>query len=199
MEPTNDNNSKNIKYIVIVVVVIILVGLIGWALGNSNKQSNTQTSRNNTDQTDSTSEVSDESVDSIVSYTLPRGWEKATCDGAGVVDIAPGVANAVDCNSSPPTEVSISIDPENNKDCNQLQDVENVSKHICISEYINGKKALKAETIYNQDSSYGSPTAVNAYYIDTGKGVVKIAYERSADNNEYQLEVEELAKSVNAI
>ena len=37
---------------------------------------------------------------------------------------------------------------------------------------------------------------INAYYIDTGKGVVKVEYIHDANNNEYQAGLEQLAKSV---
>ena len=83
----------------------------------------------------------------------------------------------------------------NNTDCNQLQSVQNVKKHICISEYINGMKSLRAETIYNQDSVYGKETTIIAYYINSGKEVIKAELIYNSDDN-FRNSFEQLAKSI---
>ncbi len=197
MNPENNNNYLRVKKITLVVVALVLAaGLFGWWVGRpkdspTNQQPNTQ-SADTPQTTDSNS-----SVDSLVSYTLPDGWEVFSCPAApNAVFVVPAGADSVDCNANPSSQVKISIDPSNSKDCNQLQNVQNVSKHICISEFINGHKSLKAETVYNKDSSYKKDTAINAYYIDTGKGVVKVEYIHDPSSNEYQTGLEQLAKSM---
>lgn len=191
---SEQESRRKIKIITGVVLVVILAGLLGWAMGsNKNKNSSDQVSTseptaiNNTDGPD---------VKSLVSYELPDGWEEASCPSAdGAVFVLPRGADEVDCNTSPSSPVKISVDSANNTDCNQLQSVQNVSKHICKSEFINGMKSLKAETRYNQQSSYKRDTTIHAYYINTGKGVVKVEYIYTNDNA-FQTGWEELAKSV---
>lgn len=192
----NDGQQSRggIKIIMSVVLVVILAGLVGWALGsNQDKASNGQES--NSEPT-TTSNTDGRDVKSLVSYELPDGWKEASCpSAAGAVFVVPRGAGEVDCGASPSSPVKISVDSANNTDCNQLQGVQNVSKHICISEFINGKKSLKAETRYNSQSSYKRDTTIHAYYINTGKSVVKVEYVYTEDNA-YQMGWEELAKSV---
>lgn len=187
--------SRNGKKIFMsVVLAVILAGLLGWTMGsNQNKANNNQP---NTSEPTATQNTDGPDVKSIVSYELPDGWKEASCPSApGAVLVVPRGAGEVDCNASPSSPVKISVDSANNTDCNQLQGVQNVSKHICISEFINGKKSLKAETRYNAQSSYKRDTTIHAYYINTGKGVVKVEYVYNEDNA-HQMGWEELAKSV---
>ncbi len=207
MNPDNDRSYMRVKKVTVAVIILILAaGLFGWWLGNSNdapannsannQTSNTSPPTNNKDSPTTNNDAGLE-VKSLVSYTLPDGWKEGSCASTGgPVYIVPNGAGNVDCDANPSSPVKISMDPANNKDCNQLQSVQNVSKHICVSEFINSRKSLKAETIYNKDSSYKKETAINAYYIDTGKGVVKVEYTHDPGNNEYQAGFEQLAKSV---
>lgn len=183
-----------VKIITGVVLAVILAGLLGWAIGtNQNKQGN---DKPNTSEPTATQNTAGPDVKSLVSYELPDGWKEASCpSAAGSVLVVPLGAGEVDCNATPSSPLKISVDSANNTDCNQLQSVQNVSKHICISEYINGKKSLKAETRYNSQSSYKRDTTIHAYYINTGKGVVKVEYVYTTDNA-YQAGWEELAKSM---
>lgn len=196
MKPENDHKHTRVNKLVLLVALLILgAGWLGWQLGHSNTSS---TSRpNNTNQPTTVNNANTAGVKSLVSYVLPDGWKEASCPTvSGAVYIVPAGASNIDCSANPSSPVKISVDPANNTDCNQLQSVQNVSKHICISLYINGHKSLRAETIYNQDSSYNKPTTINAYYINTGKGVVKAEYIHDPNENGYQAGFEQLAKTV---
>lgn len=177
----------------VMIVVALLAGLLGWWIGHrqtstANPQTPTATGASATNYATG--------VKSLVTYELPDGWKEATCAAApGTVFVAPSPPGTVDCNSNPTAPIKIAVDPANYKDCNQLQSIQNVSKHTCISEYINGHKSLKSETRYNSASSFKQDTTVDTYYIDTGKGVVKVEYIFTNDNA-YQAGWEELAKSV---
>lgn len=196
MKPDNDHKYIRVNKLVLLVAVLILgAGVLGWQLGYSNTSSTSQP--NNTNPPTTVNNASTAGVKSLVSYVLPDGWKEASCPGTtGSVYVVPAGASNVDCNANPSSPVKISVDPANNTDCNQLQNVQNVSKHTCISLYINGHKSLKVETIYNQDSSYKKPTTINAYYINTGKGVVKVEYIHDPNDNGYQAGLDQLAKSV---
>lgn len=202
MNSDNDRSYMRIKKTTLLVIVLVLAaGLLGWRLGSS-KDAPVSNQVDTTRQPVGTAESANSAapgpeIKSLVSYTLPDGWKEASCPAAaGAAYIIPNGADDVDCAANPSSPVKIAIDPANSKDCNQLQSVQNVSKHVCVSEFINGKKSLKAETIYNKDSSYKKETTINAYYIDTGKSVVKAEYIHDPANNEYQAGFEQLARSV---
>lgn len=198
MKPESDHKYFRIKKISVVIAVLLLTaGLFGWWLGSSNDSQNEKQSVNEEVKPTSNSGNVKGDVKNLVSYTLPNGFKEAFCQSqpGSVFVVMPSSGN-VDCDANPSSPIKISVDPGNNKDCNQLQNVKNVSKHICISEFINGHKSLKAETIYNQDSPYKKETAVNAYYIDIGKSVIKLEYIRSNNDNNDQVSFENLAKSV---
>lgn len=193
-----ENNHKYIsvnKLFLLVAVLILGAGLLGWWLGHSNTA--ITSGPNDTNQPTTVNNVSTEGVKSLVDYVLPDGWKETSCpDTTGSVYIVPAGASNADCDANLRSAIKISVDPANNTDCNQLQNVQNVSKHICISEYINSNKTLKAETIYNEASSYKKPTTINAYYINTGSDVIKVEYVHSPDDNGYQVGFDQLAKSV---
>ena len=202
MNPDNDRQYIRVKKIpLLVVTLVLLAGLTGWLLGRSNNDPVTQQTPGvpSVMSTTPSSNTNGPDVKSLVTYVLPDGWKEASCpNAAGSSFVVPSSASGVDCDANPSSLVKISVDASNSIDCNQLQNVQNVSKHICISEYINNQKSLKAETIYNKDSSYKKATAINAYYINTGKGVVKVEYVHDPSSNEYQAGFEQLAKSVQA-
>lgn len=199
MNPENNHSSVAKGTIIGVVILLILAVVAGWYLGRSG-DSDTKDQPTATT-TQPTEQVSSEGrdVNSLISYSLPDGWKEATCpSAAGAAYIVPAGSGSVNCNANPSSAVKISVDSSNSKDCNQLQNVQNVSKHVCVSEFINGKKSLKAETIFNKDSSYGEERTVNAYYIDLGSAVVKLEYVHKPDSNEALMGFEQLAKSVKA-
>lgn len=203
MNPDNDRNYVRVKKTALIIIALVVVaGLLGWFLGRSNNSQPANNQTNNTQPDNSAKPAANTNpagadVKSLVSYTLPDGWKESSCpSAAGAVFIVPNGAGSVNCDANPSSPVKISVDPANSKDCNQLQGVQNVSKHICISEFINGKKSLKAETVYGKDSTYKKDATINAYYIDTGKGVVKVEYIHDPSSSEYQTSFEQLAKSV---
>lgn len=196
MNPENDKQYVRIKKAPLLIVFVVLgVVILGWWLGRSDTPS--PATLQPTDTTTTSSNSAGPDVRSLVTYRLPDGWQEDYCpNAAGSVFIIPAGAEAVDCASNPSSPIKISIDPSNSDDCNDLQNVQSVRKHICISLYINDKKSLKSETIYNQESSYRKETTINAYYINTGKGIVKVEYARDSSDNEHQAGLDQLAMSV---
>lgn len=187
----NHDHSRAKKTPLLIVALIIPASLFGWWLGG--RSNNTQT--NNPVQPRASTSTPGQDAKSLVNYTLPDAWTETYCAPSKDIYITPS-DTAADCKMKPRAPVEISIDSANNKDCNQLQNVQNVSKHICISEYINGLRSLKSETVYNKASAYKKDMTINAYYIDTGKGVAKVEYVHEPNDNEFQADFEQLAKSV---
>jgi hypothetical protein len=197
MDADNDKKYFRVhkKGLLIVTVLFLLVGAVLFGLWVGRSVNTNETGQPASSQT-ITSDVADaDDVTKLVKYTLPDGWKQARCDGSGSVYVIPNGVSQAECDANPVSPVKLAIDPGNNTDCNQLQNVSEVKKHICISLYINGKKTLKATTEYLASSSYGQPTTINAYYLDTGKGVVKIEYNFTSDNK-YQAGFDELANSI---
>lgn len=204
MLPDNDRRYIRLKKTTLLVIALVLgAGLIGWLLGRSDDSQDIQV---NTPQSSTTAPVSRNNtggldVRTLANYTLPFNWGEASCPAEpGSVFVVPSGGSEVDCNVNNPVSnfispVKISVDPANTKDCNQLQNIQDVSKHICISVFINGLKSLKAETVYNKNSPYKRDTAINAYYIDTGKGMVKVEYFHSPNDKEHQIGFDQLANS----
>lgn len=180
------------KKVLGLVLLVLMAGILGWWLGRSDTP--TTTPANNTQSTIENSD-SKAAVNELVTYVLPDGWKEVSCAGNGAVFVAPNGTNA-NCDASPVTPVKLSVDAGNNKDCNQLQNISDVKKHVCISLYINGHESLKASTEYLASSSYKQATSINAYYIDTGKGVVKVEYIFNT-NDQFQAGFDQLASSVN--
>jgi hypothetical protein len=61
--------------------------------------------------------------------------------------------------------------------------------------YVDGHKSLKASTEYPKSSSYSTDTTISDYYINTGKGVVKIEYTYTS-SNDYQTGFDQMALGV---
>lgn len=195
MQPRDDK-----KYLLVpktalwVLLLVLAAGLLGWWVGHTNSpipngplvsQPTVPISNNNT-----------ADVASLIRYNLPDGWKDANCPGSKSVFVLPaGVAEAA-CNTNLIAPIKLTVDPGNTKDCNELQNASDVKKHVCISLYIHGLKSLKASTEYLASSSYKQATTINTYYIDTGKGVVKLEYQFTSDN-QYQAGFDQLANSVN--
>jgi hypothetical protein len=198
MNPEKNNNHLRIKKLpALILFFVLLAGLAGWLIGRSNGGDSTN-NQPASGQMNTAPEVSSKvKANSLINYDLPGGWKENSCPEKADIYIAPA-GTSVNCDMEPRAPVIISMNSEGATDCNQLQNVQNVSKHVCISEYINGKKALKAETVYGPDSSYKKDTAINAYYIDTGKGVVKLEYVHNPDDSNALSGFEKLAKSVEA-
>lgn len=195
MKPDDDRKYIRINKLVLLAVILLAAAVaLGWRLGNKSSDSNTKV--NNTNQATTVDNANTAAVKSVVTYALPDGWKEASCPAAqGTVYVLPNGSSGVDCGANPSSPVKISIDPGNNTDCNQLQNVQNVKKHVCISLYINGHKTLKATTEFLASSSYKQATTIHAYYVNTGKGIIKVEYIYSSDNG-FQAGFDELANSI---
>jgi hypothetical protein len=180
--------KKNQNRAVFAVVIIVLAAvLFGWWLGHRNSQKDV--SSNSTLPPSSVS-TSSSSVKSLVSYTLPDGWSEASCPASSnTVYIAPNGTSA-NCNANPSTPVKVAVDSQNITDCQQVKPTgtQGIKKHTCVSVYIGGHKTIKSFTDAN-----GTSTA--DYFINTGKGVVKVEYVYSG-SNDFQNEFDQLANSV---
>lgn len=177
MKPTQNIRIQYLKVILAVVVMIILTALVGWQLI---KESDEARRKKNT-----ASRVAENSstVKSLISYSLPKDWSEAEC--ASEIHIGPGASV---CNTGSPAPIIVSIDPQNNTDCSQLDGAQGVQKHTCRSVFIDGRQSLQAETVKD-----GTTTV--AHYVNTGNGVVKIAY-IYADSNDYQPQYDQLVSSI---
>lgn len=198
MEPNNSSAShtvrKAIQLTVLILGLVIIAGLIGWKLGHSNDSKHSNPVSNNTNAT-STTPASNSDVKSLVAYTLPDGWKEGTCpDAGGKLYIVPNGA-LLQCGSNPASPIKMYVDANNTTDCQQLQNVQNVRKHVCKSLFINGHKSLQSSTEYPKSATYPEDTTISDYYIDTGKGVVAVEYTFTSRNN-YQIGFDQLANSV---
>jgi hypothetical protein len=180
---------KKVLTLIIVLTLIAGAGLVGWWIGRTDPPPTSSTQSSAERSTDST-EVSE-----LVRYELPDGWEQSACEGSSAVYISPN-GTTTDCDSSPVSPIKLSLDAADTKDCNELQNVTDVKKHICISLYINGLRSLKATTEYLETSSYKKATTIYAYYVDTGKGVVKVEYLYNSDN-QFQASFDQLVNTIN--
>lgn len=190
--------SKTIGIITAVVLVFAGAFIIAKQYSNNDVSPQTPASTTGTEANKQPTNAST-NVKSLVSYVLPDGWKETSCpEAVGSVYVLPNGAGSVDCNANPSSPVKMSVDPGNNTDCNQLQNVQNVKKHTCISLYINGHKTLKSSTEYLASSTYKQDTTINDYYVDTGKGVVKLEYV-FISNNQFQTGFDQLAKSVKSL
>ncbi len=195
----NENSNRYIKIHKIlygfILLAILLAGFVGWRLADKkpkyvNNGGNTQTTINSSESTNNTGT----DVAALVSFTLPDNWKQGQCEGVTGILVLP-IGTSADCSGNPAAPIKLAVDPGNNTDCNQLQNITGVKKHTCISLYINGHKTLKSLTEYPANSSYKQDTSINTYYLDTGKGVVKAEYTYNSDNK-YQAGFDELANSL---
>jgi hypothetical protein len=196
VEPEVRKKRPELKTILIIILLIVIAGLLGWVFGSRNKSDSTSNKTTSVSNSSTAGEATPNAdVKKLVTYTLPDGWKEGSCESApNKVYIIPD-GGSLDCNANPSSAIKIYIDPSGATDCQQLGNVQNVRKHICKSQYINGHKSLVALTEYPQSSTYPANTTVSSYYIDTGKGVVKVEYTYTNDNK-YQRGFDDLANSV---
>jgi hypothetical protein len=190
------------KTLIALMAVLVLVGIgfaVGWFMNrsdNNNPNNNNNTSTNTSEPTP-TSNTSGSNVKSLISYTLPDGWNESICpNSSNTIYIIPN-GSSLNCNANPSSPIKIYIDTQNTTDCQQLNPTSelNIKKHVCISLYINGQKSLKSLTEYSSDSIYKTDTTFSYYHVNTGKGVVALEYTYTSGNN-YQVGFDQLSKSV---
>lgn len=199
MKLSQNGSIDRLKLVLLGIAIIALGGVyIGWKIGriNSNKPvPNVSNVSSNIPTNSQVTPSTSKDVRSLVSYTLPDGWKVGDCPNTSDrVFIIPAGAS-LNCNSNPSAPIKISIDPGDTKDCQQLANVQNVKKHICSSLFINDRKSLKSLTEYLKSASYSSDTTISEYYIDTGKGVIKVEYQYTS-SNEYQIGFDQLVNSI---
>lgn len=178
------------KYLLVIAALFIAFGF-GYAISRGDKEEPPK--QENTTDTASKPDAGD--ATSLVSYTLPDGWTETTCEGSNTIYVLPNGVSDADCSANTVSAIKLLVDPGNHTDCNQLQNVSEVKKHVCISLYINDNKSLKASTEYLASSTYKQDTTINAFYVDTGKGVVKLEYSFTTDS-QFQAGFEQLANSI---
>ena len=192
--PMPRNQKRTIQVAVLVFILILAAGLIGWKLGKSNQHQTAAPSASNPTATSATPAANSD-VKSLVSYSLPDGWKEGTCpDNPNKLYIVPNGAS-LSCGSNPAAPIKLYVDANNTTDCQQLQNVQNVRKHVCKSLFINGHKSLQTSTEYPKSDTYPEDTTISDYFIDTGKGVVAVEYSFTSGSN-YQLGFDQLANSV---
>ncbi len=191
---------KRIVMIVGGLTLIALAVFVGWSFGrndtagnNDDGQSQSKSAQSEADQTGGTAPE----LQSLVSFTVPDGWRQEGCAGrpASLYFIPPG--QNLDCAADPSALVSLTVDPQNTTSCQQLDGQQQVSRHVCRSQDINGRRSLEAETDYLQSSRFGRETTIKRYFIDTGDKVVEARYQFSGADSAGD-GFERLAKSITA-
>ncbi len=188
----NDKFNKSIVIIVILIVLVVVAGLFGWLLGR--KKSSTSVVSSSSASNLSTQSVSD--VNALVSFSIPDAWKIAKRSNTPYKQYIVPVNTSLNCSQDPSAPVKIYVDSSGATDCQQLENVQNVKKHTCISLFINGHKSLKSLTEYPKSNSYSTDTTISDYLINTGKGVIRVEYTYSSDNNDYQMGFDQIASSI---
>ena len=188
--------NKNLALVGLIVALALAVGFIIGTKDTDNDKSRSNEVTEPSKKSENTETDSDNDVKSLVTYTLPNGWEESNCDpSSGSVYFIPSGESEVDCSENPELQISLSSTNKNITECSQIQDVEEVKKHICKSEFINDLRSLVAETEYLESSTYGRETFVKTYYLDSGSGIVK-AMHVSAANSSSLSAFDELVNSI---
>lgn len=198
MNPDNDRRYFKVNKIVPIIIGIALVaGLLGWALGN-NKDAKDVNETNNTatESAKGTTNTDNKDITALMTYNVPDGWKEARCESVPrAIYLIPAGAPDLNCDANPSAPVKLSVDSGSTKDCNELQNVSNVKKHVCISLFINDHRSLRATTEYLENSEFKEATTVNAYYIDIGSDVIKAEYVY-ANEAKYQTGFDQLINSI---
>jgi hypothetical protein len=189
--------SNKFKWLSVLLVVVI-AGLIAFAVANNND--NNKKSANTTAPSAQPSNSSS-SVDSLISYQLPDGWSKVSCGGENDVTlIVPANRMKPDCASLADSwPMKIAKDPKNTTECSQIKvNSQQITNHVCSSQFINGQKVFVASTIFNEKSPYGKSTKVSDYYVETNNGVLKLEYadDQSSAEDDYQQQFDQIANSI---
>jgi hypothetical protein len=180
------------RIILLIVVVAALAGAGGWFAGRHSMQGQ-QT-------LEPLAQDSSNHVKSLVSYSLPKRWRELTCtDQKDVVYIVPVEAAAPSCGNQPDSPVKLLIDERVTTDCDQLQTIQDVKKHTCVSVYVHGHKVIKSLTEYVKDKPYDTDARITDYYLNAGQQVVDLKYFDNLDSSsdDFQAGFDQLALSLN--
>lgn len=187
-----------IGFIILLLLLIFAVAI--FSSRDSRPEPNTAVSSNQTEPTGSeaaATEADAAPVKDLVTYRLPDGWSEQTCPLREAVYFVPDGEEQIDCEVTSNAVVTMSLDAANTDDCNDLQNPQFVSRHVCSSLYINDMFSLVASTTYNQESSFGRSTTFDQYYINTGSGIIKLEYMHDgAGSGSHMYDFEQLARSV---
>lgn len=184
MEPERSSSFSKVVVGVIIGLIIVLfgAGLIGWRIGrNSSKSDAPPVTETQTVESDTTATE----VDELVTYSVPSGFVKAKCGVERDVIHFIRESQLPNCESVPTESITLEIDSSDHRDCNELEGVDNVTKHVCRSIFIDNRRTLEASTSYTEVSTVLPERTVDVYYMDTGKGVVlaKYIHEEAAPNS----------------
>jgi hypothetical protein len=181
---------KKKLYIALIVLIILTAGgIIGWLARGGGKPDQPKAVTPQASQTQGVGNQADKSsLKSLVGYTLPDGWQEASCDGRDAVYVLPHEVS-LNCSADPSAPISLSSSPQSATDCSQLDSQPNVRQHVCKSLNIDGRKTLQAST------TAADGNTVADYYMDTGKGVVRVEY-RYSGTGTYLEQYDQIAKSL---
>jgi hypothetical protein len=182
--------------IILVAAVLIGVNFVRNNVKQSNSNTNTPASS-----TQSSFQNTNTPIDSLITYKLPPGWTDTDCISGteAILFISPTQPRpncAIDLQK---WSMRITMDPQSPSNCSQIKvNNQQITNHVCASQFINGKSAIKSSTTYNEKSSYAHPTKVEDYFISTGKGTIKLEYidDLSNSNDDFQAQFDQLASSV---
>ena len=179
------------KWLGLLLAVVIVAGVVFWwgSLHDANAPGS-ESGQQDTSQSGTVAE--------LISYTLPTGWEEATCPGGsnGQIYVVPQDAK-LDCAADPKAPISLLVDPRQTKDCQHVTAPNGVLSHTCKSLFIDGHKTILASTEYPKSDLYPKAETITDYFVDTGKGVVQIEYVFGRKGtNTYQTGFEQLVQSV---
>lgn len=186
---------KNYIYLILGVIILFLIGIILVQASDSDTDNSGSSNQSSNDSNNSNSN-NDEGLNKLVNYELPSGWGEVACSESGnEYLIVPEDNNNKDCANTNAPQIRISVDPNSYRDCNEIVNTEPVTKHTCISLFINGKKTLQTLTSYGKDSSFKEDTTFKRFYFDSGPEVIEFEYKYNGTDNQLESEFDELAKS----
>jgi hypothetical protein len=181
----NQGALRKILTAILLLLVLIGVGLIIISLLNQGIKHEPEKSTQKQPQSSEPETKAD--INALISYELPEGWTVLNCDSGSIVLIVPAKKVSPACTALADSwPMKFVANNQNITDCSQIKvNNQQVTNHVCSSQYINGSKALVASTTYNNKSAFGKDTKVSEYADDLA----------SAEDN-YQAEFDKIANSI---
>lgn len=189
-----DSSRKKVWVSVAILVLLALAALIVWLIVVANHPKNNKTAEPPASQVPSSSEIND-----LVSYDLPSGWFKIGCSDALTLIVPSGQTRPSCTNDVQNWPIKITLSPQDITDCNQIKvNNQQVTKHICRSQFISGQKVIDSSTTYNDKSFYGRPTKVSDYYFNTRGKTIQFEYidNLSNDKDDFQSQFDQFVNTV---